>query len=127
MRRIGRRNRGFERCGALSVEALGLPRARARELLLAHAWQRAAGEPMAGRVQVTVRRGVLELEASDPAWHEAIERLLPELALAVVREAPSLGIRSYRLANLSGEPAGKPVSLGALPGQRSPSPALDRR
>lgn len=48
---------------------------------------------------IALRRGVLELAISDPAWRPAIERLLPELGARLAREHPTVGVARFRLIN----------------------------
>jgi len=95
---IRRRRRGFERAGAIPPERLGLPRARARELLLAQAWERVAGAALATRARaLRVQRGVLEIELPGGRWSETLHELLPRLAGRLSRLCPELEIRKLRL------------------------------
>jgi hypothetical protein len=95
-----RHKRGFERVGELRPEELGLPPKKSRELSLAAAWRRAAGEAIADRVAaVRIARGTLEIRV-DPAhtsWAHTIFELLPLIAGRLARGHPGLGVRKARL------------------------------
>lgn len=104
--------KGFQPAGTVSPEELGLPRKRARELLLAVAWRRVAGEALAARAEARrVFRGVLEVEPLEPDVRETLRTLLPELAGRIAAGYPALGVRRCRLIG-TGEDA-------------APAPALD--
>ncbi len=94
----GRRRRGFEHVGRLSASQLGLPPRLARELLLATAWRRVAGETIARRAAaVRVRRGVLEIRVPDEHWATMISELIPRLAGRMAAAYPELGVRKFRM------------------------------
>ena len=95
---IRRRRRGFERIGTSGARGLSLPPPRARELLLADAWQRAAGTALAARARaVRVERGVLEIEVPERRWADALRQQLRELASRTAALAPDLQIRKLRV------------------------------
>jgi hypothetical protein len=95
-----RRARGFAPLGAAGAEALGLRASRARQLEIEAAWRRVAGSSLAERAPViALRRGVLEIEVSDPAWRRALRHLLPELGARFAREHPALGVTRFRLVD----------------------------
>jgi hypothetical protein len=107
-----RQARGFERAGNLSPAKMGMPVARARTLSLLRAWKLIAGESLAQQVRaVEIKRGVLELEAADPAWRAAVEPLLPALTGRLVGEYPKLGAVKYRVG-LAGQ--ARPASTVAI-------------
>ncbi|HEX6851479.1 MAG TPA: DciA family protein [Candidatus Polarisedimenticolaceae bacterium] len=92
----------FVRLGEVGASAIGLPERLARELELARAWRRVAGEAVARRlVPEGIRRGVLELRVEDPRWLPTARALAPKLAFRMSREAPGLGVKRLRL--LAGE------------------------
>jgi hypothetical protein len=108
--RIRRRSKGFEQAGTIRADQLGLPAKRARELLIARAWQRVAGDVMATSVPVAgVRRGVLEITAPDRRWADTVRPLMPRLAGRMAAELPELKIRACRLLEdgEGGAPAGR--------------------
>jgi len=95
-----RRLRGFERVGSGGAYALGLSATRAKDLELQAAWRHVAGPAITRHAPaIALRRGVLELAISDPAWRPAIERLLPELGARLAREHPEVGVARFRLIN----------------------------
>lgn len=104
----GRRARRLQRAGNFRVDELGLPAARAQELLLAHAWPRVVGEGIARRVTaLRVRRGVLELEVPSDSWAKTLGPLLPRLAGRLAADYPELAVHSFRLRRGGdGPPAG---------------------
>ncbi len=102
----GRRRRGFERVGRLPASQLGLPPRLARELLLAAAWLHVAGETIAGRAAVQVRRGVLEIRVQDERWAAMISELIPRIAGRMAAAYPQLGVRKFRMQRAGdGRPA----------------------
>jgi len=108
-----RRSSGFEPAGRIGPDQLGLPKRRARELLLAVAWRRVAGERLAARAEPRrVYRGVLEVEALDADTAESLRMLLPELAGRIAAGFPALGVRKCRLIE-SGpdEPRSRPREI----------------
>lgn len=115
---IRRNRRGFERAGALSLDRLGLPRARARELILAQAWDQVAGPALAARVRAArVQRGVLEIEVTSGRWSATLREWLPRLAGRLSRAFPELGVRKFRVLRAGSdelEPA-QPVAAGEQP------------
>ena len=53
-----RRRRGFEHAGTLPLNSLGLPRGRARDLILAQAWEEVAGSKLVHHARaLCVQRG----------------------------------------------------------------------
>ncbi|MBZ5639414.1 MAG: DciA family protein [Acidobacteriia bacterium] len=93
-----RRDRGFETLGAPGARGLSLPPHRARELVLADAWRRAAGRVLADRARaVRVERGTLEVEVPERRWAEALAAQLLELASRTAALAPELAIRKLRV------------------------------
>ena len=90
-----RRRRGFEPVGCLPPSQLGLPPRLARELLLASAWLHVAGETIAGRAAVRVRRGVLEIRVLDEHWAAMISELIPRIAGRMAATYPQLGVRKF--------------------------------
>ena len=87
----------FERAGRLPASQLGLPLRLAKDLLLDTAWRQVAGETIARRAAVRVRRGVLEIRATDPHWASMISELMPRIAGRLARAYPELGIRKVRV------------------------------
>src|SRR6185295_13336555 len=88
----------FVPIGKIDLAQLGLPRRRAQELLLEHAWSACAGAGIARRVRpVRVRRGVLELRIPDPAWAREVEPLLPTILSRLARRWPELEVQRFRL------------------------------
>jgi hypothetical protein len=95
-----RRSRGFEPLGAAGVRALGLSASRTKDLELQAAWHHVAGPVLARRaVAQAVRRGVLSITVTDPAWRRPIEHLLPELGARLSREYPALGVTRFQLVD----------------------------
>jgi len=93
-----RRSGGFERLGRVGVEATGLPRRQARQLLLEHAWVRVAGEIIARRARaVGIERGVLEIDVSEPLWAKELVPYVPKIAGRLAREFPELGVKKLRV------------------------------
>jgi hypothetical protein len=93
-----RRGGGFSNFGGLAPEQLGLPPARGREMLLAHAWRTVAGPALASRATLGgLRRGVLEVRVPAGPWAESVAALLPRLAGRLAASWPSLGVKRYRL------------------------------
>lgn len=125
---VRRIRKGFKPLGQIRVRDLDVPARRAKELLLAHAWRRVAGEALFERLRARgVRRGVLEIEVGDPRWARGAGILLPKLAGRLATESPDLGVRKVRL-RVSGEPLAKALSLAQEPGsppgpEYSPRPA----
>lgn len=116
-----KRTRGFARLADVGPEELGLPAPHARRLRLAHAWAEVAGEPLASHVAaVSVRRGVLEVEAEDERWAEALADLLARLAGRLAALYPALGVRKLRIRH--GQVRRPAVAVTA-----DPSPGPDRR
>lgn len=98
-----RGQRGFRRAGELSADRLEMPVARARELRLATAWRKVAGEAIAHRAPVRgIRRGVLEIEVPDERWASTLRELIPRLAGRLAGGYPDLGVKKLRL-RLAGE------------------------
>ena len=124
-----RRRRGFERAGTVPATRLGLPARRARDLSLLQGWQSVAGEALSRHAPARgVVRGVLEIEAADRRWHDAIEPLLPELAARLAVEQPTLGVKKFRL-HLVGEHAvaeARVVPEFVAAGQSARAPRLRR-
>jgi len=119
-----RRGRGFERVGKLPAHGLGLPVGRAKELRLAHAWRRIAGETMARHARARrVLRGILEVEVDERSWYDAVEPLLGSLARELAETCPELGIRRYRLlrADARSLPEPSPLPNVALRRREAPS------
>ncbi len=93
-----RRGGGFERIGRIGLEATGLPRRQARQLLLEHAWGRVAGEAIARRARaIRIERGVLDIDVVEPQWAKELVRFVPRIAGRLVREFPELGVKKFRL------------------------------
>ena len=117
-----RRDRGFERAGRLPADQLGLPRARGRELVLARAWRRVAGEVVARRaVARRVARGVLEVEVDDERWIETLGPLVPRLAGRLAAHYPDLRIRKFRLVLDRSRPLPRPQPVEAVDEEPPPS------
>jgi len=92
-----RRRRGFEHAGTLPLDSLGLPRGRARELILAQAWEDVAGSKLVHHARaLCVQRGVLEIEISGGRWTDTLSELLPGLTGRLSRRYPELGVRKFR-------------------------------
>ena len=117
-----RRRRGFELAGALPLDRLGLPRARARQLLLAQAWERVAGPALAARAQVLrIQRGVLEIEVEPGRWSETLGELLPGLVGRLSGLCPELGVRRFRLVRADPDERETPraIEIRPVPGESS--------
>jgi predicted nucleic acid-binding Zn ribbon protein len=100
----GRRKRGFERAGSFRPDQLGLPARRSRDLHLALAWIRVAGEAIARHARaMRVRRGVLEVEVLDPRWMATMKELMPRLTGRLTAACPELRVRKYRLLDAESE------------------------
>ena len=96
--RTRRRRNGFERVGHTAAGELGLPRKRARELVLLAAWREVAGEALARRARPSaVTRGVLELAVEDERWIDTLRGLIPRLAGRLAARHPELGVRRFRV------------------------------
>lgn len=102
-----RRASGFLALGSLHPRELGFPERRSKELRLAHAWRRVAGEPLASRARATrVVRGVLHIHVEDPRWAPVVRRVLPRLAGRLSGSFPELGVKKLRLEiKDAGEPS----------------------
>jgi hypothetical protein len=131
--RSSRDRRELVRAGELDVDQLGMPAARARQLLLGRAWRSVAGEAITKRaVAAQVRRGVLDVRVSDPHWARMLREIMPRLAGRLASAYPELGVRKFRL-HIEGErPASRslPVSPAAAedrPEARAGGPAGARR
>jgi len=84
--------------GCVGVEATGLPRRQARQLLLEHAWGRVAGEVIARRARaVRIERGVLDIDVVEPAWAKVLVPFVQRIAGRLVRDFPELGVKKLRL------------------------------
>jgi len=119
----GRHRRGFERAGRLSADELGLPRAKAKELLLSAQWKRVVGEAIARKTSaLAVRRGVLEIRLHDERWRETLTSLLPSLASRLATRCPELGVRKFALRGPGADPGVRPTAVVAS----SPEPAKPR-
>jgi hypothetical protein len=93
-----RRNRGFQKAGSMLPQELGLPPKRSRELQLAVAWARVAGEAVSRCAPaLRIHRGVLEVEAEDRRWLDTMREMMPRLAGRLAACYPELGIRKWRL------------------------------
>ena len=91
-----RRRRGFEHAGTLPLNSLGLPRGRARDLILAQAWEEVAGSKLVHHARaLRVQRGVLEIEISGGRWTDTLSELLPGLTGRLSRRYPELGVRKF--------------------------------
>lgn len=89
---------GFRRIGEGGIRDLDLHARLAKPLELQWAWRRTAGEAIARRAPVIgVRRGVLEIEAADARWVEALRTLIPGLAARLAADFPELGVKRFRL------------------------------
>jgi hypothetical protein len=96
--RVNRRHRGFVQAGNLRPEELGVPAARAKELVLMRAWTAVAGEGIARRAPARrIHRGVLEIEVPDEAWARELAGLVPRLAGRLSGRFPALGVKRFRL------------------------------
>jgi hypothetical protein len=138
---IQRRRRGFEHAGALPLDRLGLPRTRAREMVLARAWERVAGPVLAARARaVRVQRGVLEIEVACGRWSETLCELLPRLAGRLSRVCPELGVRKFKLIRsdsneqevprpieITSEPVGSEEPQGTRAARGTTTEVEDRR
>jgi predicted nucleic acid-binding Zn ribbon protein len=129
---VHRRRRGFERAGRLPPREFDLPRARARELVLATSWRRVAGEPIAKHARaVGVRRGVLEIAVDDERWLAMLRPLLAGLAARLSTLCPELRVRKFRLhrADAGGSENSPAEPLGELPAESrsAASPEVDVR
>lgn len=76
------------------------------------AWEKIAGEPIARRTEVRVRRGVLEIDIMDASWAETLAELAPRLASRLAGACPDLALRRFRM-RCEGSAGGKPVT-GAI-------------
>lgn len=122
-----RKARGFERAGNLKPADMSMPVARARTLTLLRAWKLIAGESLAQQVRaVEIKRGVLELEAADPAWRAAVEPLLAALTGRLAGEYPKLRAVKYRLG-LKGQARPSSTIAIELPAVVDHSPGNKRR
>ena len=95
----------FRSLGELGPGATGLPVRRLRDLALADAWRRVAGEAIARRTgKIRVARGTLVIEAPDRRWAEVLSTDVPRLAGRLAAEVPGAGIRraSLRIEGESG-------------------------
>jgi hypothetical protein len=100
---FARRKGRFLAAGELDPLQLGLPRARARELLLASAWRRTAGEALARHVGARKGRGdVLVLSVRDERWAAALGEILPSLAARLAARFPELGLARFKIEGLAG-------------------------
>jgi hypothetical protein len=109
-----RRRRGFERVGRLPAAELGLPRKRARELVLSAEWSRVAGEAIARRARaVGVHRGVLEIRVEDERWRQTLRSLIPRLAGRLAARCPELRLRKVVLLGSEQEPSESPLAIAA--------------
>lgn len=121
--RSSRRQRGFERAGRIGADRLGLPRRRARALLLATAWAEVAGDRLARRASaIAIVRGVLEIGVEDERWLETLRSLVPRLAGRLSARYPELGVRKFRLKRAGSGPAGRALELEADTGDAGPLP-----
>lgn len=116
MPRVTRRGGEFAPLGSVGLRAAGVPAGRAREIEVERAWTKVAGESAARRVRVvSFARGVLVLEASDPAWLSAMGPHVGRLARTLAREHPGLGVRKLRV-RLAGEAGGHLLEIPAADG-----------
>ena len=89
---------GFKRLGETGVRGLGFAGPRARALTIEAAWRAAAGASIARRALVRrLARGVLEIDVAEPAWRQALVRVLPEIEARLAKEHPGVGIERVRL------------------------------
>ena len=104
MKKTGpRRAGGFIRAGEADLYRTGMPRRRALELRLHHAWRQVAGRELAGRLRpVRILRGCLELEFLDAKWNAALRELLPGLVARLAGSDAGLGIRKFRVLGEGG-------------------------
>jgi hypothetical protein len=99
-----RRRKGFERAGSFGPGQLGLPAGCAREIQLALAWSRVAGDAISRHAKALgVRRGVLQVEVNDERWKEAVQEILPQLTGRLAAICPELRIRKFRLLTAESE------------------------
>jgi predicted nucleic acid-binding Zn ribbon protein len=109
-----RRRGGFRRLDRGSLAAEGMPRKRVRELLLAEAWRRVAGDALSRRAEAeAVRRGVLEIRVTDPRWIDPLTEMIPRLAARLAQRYPELAVKRFRL-RVEGEESG-PQPLPSVP------------
>lgn len=125
-----RTNRGFTRAADLSAAEMGLPTARARELLLARAWHEVAGETVVRHAPALgVRRGVVEIALPDGAWGRELRAVLPELAARLAAYEPALGVSRFRLVPVAVDAPEAAQVLPALAagstGARVPASGVD--
>jgi hypothetical protein len=121
-----RRKGAFDRLGRLPAERLGLSARRTRELALADAWRRAAGEALSRRTQaLRVERGVLLIRRLDdaPDWAGTLAALLPELGGRVAALRPEIGVKRIRLLDAAGRALGGPQPVRPV---AEPEPAEER-
>jgi hypothetical protein len=98
-----RRAGGFIRAGEADLYKTGMPRRRALELRLHHAWRQVAGRELAGRLRpVRIVRGCLELEFLDSKWNAALREMLPSLVARLAGSDGGLGIRKFRVLGEAG-------------------------
>lgn len=99
-----RRAGGFIRAGEADLGRIGMPRRRALELRLHHAWLQIAGHELAERLRpVRIVRGCLELECLDTQWSAALKSVLPGLVSGLAQADSGLGIRKFRILGEPGE------------------------
>jgi len=123
-----RRRRGFERVGAAGTRELPLPPPRARDLLIAEAWQRAAGPALAARARaLLVVRGGHADEAPERRWADALRVQLLELASRTAALAPDLHIRKLRVRLPDGTEATPPSPFGDAPAPVKEPDGLPRK
>jgi hypothetical protein len=123
----GRRRRGFERAARIDVaQQLGLPAARARELMLHAAWRDVAGDALARRAPaLRVVRGVLEIGIADERWLGTMKSLVPRLAGRLAAHHPELGVRRFRLCGARDAEAGSVLVDSRETGAAAAEPPAD--
>jgi len=100
-----RRASGFIRAGKADLGRIGMPRRRALELRLHHAWMQIAGAELSDRIRpVRVVRGCLELECLDSKWSAALKSVLPGLVADLAHADKGLGIRKFRILGDAADP-----------------------
>ncbi len=99
-----RRAGGFIRAGEADLSRTAMPRRRALELRMHHAWRQVAGRELAERLlPVRIARGCLELECLDSEWSAALKAVLPGLVARMAQSDAGLGIRKFRILGEEGE------------------------
>jgi hypothetical protein len=120
------RRGAFRRLGASGPEGLPLSESRRRRLALEAAWTEAVGPVLAAKVRCEgVRGAVLTVQAPDPAWADAVRRLLPRIAGRLAGRPGAPPVRRIRI-RVEGRAAAQTEALPASPAANEPTPAPTR-